>query len=95
MYGIKKVLIDKNNVLYPYCRNTTEAANNLYNATLFRFRQVMTGVYKDAPTENEQSVLDEIKNALPAMGSKYEMPTKGKTFLSLMSGFQVNVRRTL
>lgn len=45
------------------------AANNLYNATLFRVRQVITGVKKNekAITPNEKEILDEIFNNLPQM----------------------------
>lgn len=82
MYGIQKILIRKGDALYQYCCDTTESANDLYNATLFRIRQVLTGVYKETPTENEQSVLDEIRNALPAMGGDYVMPHREATFLS-------------
>ena len=56
----------------------------MYNATLFRLRQVLSGLNKEPKelTANEKEVLDEIANHLPLMGSKFKMPEKGKTFLS-------------
>ena len=84
MYCTRTVQIHSADAIYPYCDQMTKAANNLFNAALFRFRQVLTAVEKDSSkwTSNEVAVMQEIKDALPLMGSKYAMPTKGKQFLS-------------
>lgn len=84
MYSVLKFAIKSNDELYPYCDAITKAANNLKNAALFRVRQVLTMVEKpfDQLTDNEREVYNEIAFNLSAMGSKYEMPHKGRTFLS-------------
>ena len=84
MYSTRKVVIRSGNPLYNYCISVTQASNNMFNAALYRVRQVMTGVSKEesALTQNEKDVLDEIRTALPSMGKGYNMPTAGKSFLS-------------
>ncbi|MBQ6344194.1 MAG: IS200/IS605 family accessory protein TnpB-related protein, partial [Anaerolineaceae bacterium] len=61
----------------------TSLTNNLENTVLFRVRQVMFAVSKDPSglTENERKVMEEIRDALPKMGSKFKMPSQGKFFL--------------
>lgn len=84
MYSTRKVVIRSGHPLYNYCLSVTQASNNMFNAALYRVRQVLTGVSKEdsALTKNEKDVLDEIRNALPSMGKGYNMPTAGKSFLS-------------
>ena len=64
MYYVQNVQVKPEDSLYSYCDRLTKAANNLYNATLFRIRQVMTGVKKDPSelTENEKNVFEEIQS---------------------------------
>lgn len=84
MYRTIKVSVKKEDPLYNYCDNITKLTNNLSNATLFRIRQVMTGLNKDpqSRTVNENEIISEIERALPNMGPKYSMPTAEKWFLS-------------
>ena len=84
MYQTIRVCIRPKDELYDYCDGQTRAANNLYNASLYRVRQVLTMFNKPAEelTDNEKNVYNEIASALPIMGYKYKMPSKGKTFLS-------------
>lgn len=84
MYCTRTVQVHPADAIYPYCDQITKAANNLYNAALFRFRQVLTAVEKDpsAWTANEKEIMDEIRDAMPGMGPRYCMPEKGKRFLS-------------
>lgn len=84
MYHELKILIRKNDPLFPYVDDVSAKSKNLYNATLFRLRQVMTGIKKDekSRTENEQSVLDEIAACLPHMPARFSMPTPEKNMLS-------------
>ena len=91
MYYVQNVQVKPEDTLYPYCDKLTKAANNLYNATLFRIRQVMTGVKKDPSelTENEKNVFEEIQCMLESLqnegkGNKHKMPTKEHPSLSFM-----------
>lgn len=83
--------------MYDYCDSITNAANNLYNATLFRIRQVMTAMSKNPSDwqENERTVMKELETYLPAMNENrakskrkkkatelFEMPTKEKWLLN-------------
>ena len=83
MYHVLKVHIGPKDKLYTYCDAITHAANNLRNAALFRTRQVLTMVDKsyENMTDNEREVYNELQMALPLMGKKYSMPSKGNTFL--------------
>lgn len=86
MYQAKRINIsrEKHPGIYEYLDSLCHAANNLRNAALFRVRQVLTMTEKaeTAYTSNEKEVFNEIKKALPLMGSRYRMPEKGKSFLS-------------
>ena len=83
MHHVVKYEIKQTDELYGYCDTITKAANNLRNAALFRFRQVLTMVDKplEKITENELEIYNELQTYLPVMGHKYKMPVKGKTFL--------------
>ena len=88
MYINRRILIGKSHVLHPYFDGMTRAANNLYNAALFRIRQVMTAVNKDPKqwTCNETEIWDEITDNLSKMNASrakpFEMPSAGKWLLS-------------
>ena len=84
LYMIRSVTIKPQDELFDYCETVTALVNNLENATLFRVRQVLfaSGKEESALSENEKSVIDEIRAALPEMGPKYKMPKKGKSALS-------------
>lgn len=89
MYSAIKFQIRKGDEFFDYCDQITKAANNLYNAALFRVRQVLTFTNKSQAqwTDNEWEVFRELEVALPLMNQvskkqQYKMPTAGKTFLS-------------
>lgn len=84
MYRSVHIDIDRKHPMFSYFDRLTALSNNLYNATLFRMRQVMTGVKKSDTErqENEKEVLTEIERALPFMGDGYSMPTEKKWLLS-------------
>jgi len=88
MYHDLKFVINKNHHLFSYLENVSVKANNLYNAALFRQRQVMTATAKLADglpvTDNEQDIMTEIEKALPSMPKKFSMPRKGKWALSYL-----------
>ena len=66
--------------VFEYFDKITKAGNCLYNATLFRIRQVLTLTEKPPEkwTDNEREVYDEILKALPLMPKKFAMPTGQK-----------------
>lgn len=80
----RKAQVDSKHAMYSYFDNWSRKANNLANAIRLRQRQGITAVSKnDADwTDNEREIMAEIKNALPTMGKKYNMPTAGQLFLS-------------
>ena len=84
MYHTIQVIIDRKHPMFNYFDNVTRLANNLYNATLFRMRQVKSGLFKepDKRQQNEIDVLTEIENALMFMTGNPVMPTKETWFLS-------------
>ncbi|MBQ6519924.1 MAG: IS200/IS605 family accessory protein TnpB-related protein [Anaerolineaceae bacterium] len=84
IYQTRSVTIKSKDEPFAYCDQVTALTNNLENTVLFRVRQVMFAVSKDPSglTENERKVMEEIRDALPKMGSKFKMPSKGKFFLS-------------
>lgn len=61
MYRVKKVQISEKNCLYDYLLNISKLSNNLYNATLFRVRQLMTSRDKEILSDNEIQVLHEVE----------------------------------
>ena len=83
-YYVYNLQISVKSPLRNYCLQQTQYANNMYNATLFRTRQVMTAVKKDPSqwSENEKEIMDEIRNTLPNMNPKYKMPTADDFFLN-------------
>lgn len=46
MYNVLNIQVSGGNALHSYLDETTKYVNNLYNAVLFRARQVMTFVQK-------------------------------------------------
>ena len=87
MYHSMHIDIHSNHPMYPYFDTVCALSNNLYNAMLFRVRQVMTGIQKE-PSErqaNEVEVISSIESALPSMkaiNDKLQMPTASKWMLS-------------
>lgn len=90
-YRTRQFVIRPSDPLYQYFDDLYLKAKNLYNAALFRVRQVMTGTQKDIDQRqpNEQEVLDEIARALPAMNAirwKTYMKSVRKLLNQAMSG---------
>lgn len=86
MYHVIKVKVGQEHPMFPYMEHVTKCGNNVYNAGLFRVRQIFTALNKDENkrTENERFVLQEIEDTLPRMqtpNKHFEMPTKKKCVL--------------
>lgn len=87
MYKVVKIQVkNKDSELYKYCERFTRAANNLYNAAMFRVRQVATAMEKKPKdlTANEKEVLAEIEHMFLTSdkAQKLHRPQRGKCFLS-------------
>ena len=86
MYRDSQTIISKDHKMYEYFKTISEKANNLYNAALFRQRQVMTAVSKLAEgiaiTDNEKEVMDEIEYVFSVNPDKYRKPSAGRWALS-------------
>lgn len=66
MYQTVQMLISEKNYPEVFCfaQKNSVLAKNLYNAALFRIRQVFTGWDKQKRSENEEQVFEEIKATL-------------------------------
>ena len=72
-YRVVQSQITKRNQLYDYCNGNAERAKLLYNAALFRIRQIFTGYDKDSRTDNEKEVFAEVdllQQAFPSIKVK-------------------------
>ncbi|MGN0168172.1 MAG: RNA-guided endonuclease InsQ/TnpB family protein [Acetatifactor sp.] len=67
MYHTLRIQVKQGNPLYVYLEQTSHLANNLYNAGLFRCRQLITAAKKDRKdlAENEKEVIKEFSLAFP------------------------------
>ena len=67
MYKTIKIQVNQASGLHPYCGSLCRLSNNLYNASLFRYRQVMTARNKTEAelTDNEREVMKEMQDTLP------------------------------
>ena len=72
MYRTHKIRIKKGHRLHKYFDGLCADAKNLYNATNFHFRQVLTGTRKDPTTITplEKEAIDTINDALPAINRR-------------------------
>lgn len=59
-YRVVQSQVAHGNCIYTYCDSNARLAKLLYNAALFRIRQIFTGYSKDARTENEAEVFAEV-----------------------------------
>lgn len=59
-YRVVQCQVAQGNFIYQYCDSNAKLAKLLYNAALFRIRQIFTGYGKDPLTVNEQQVFDEV-----------------------------------
>lgn len=71
MYRVSRVLVSKSrqSQLYAYLFRYSQLAKNLHNAALFRMRQNFTAYGKTNLTENEITVMDEIRLMQEQYGS--------------------------
>lgn len=67
MYHTLQIQVKQSDPLYAYLEQTSHLANNLYNAGLFRCRQLITASKKEQKdlTENEKEVIKEFSSAFP------------------------------
>lgn len=61
MYSALPIIVKGNSPLGLYCEENARRAKNLYNAALFRIRQIFTAYGKDSLTENEKEVMEELR----------------------------------
>ena len=66
MYSVLPIIVNNDSPLWQYCEENSCRAKNLYNAALFRIRQIFTARGKESLTENEQEVMDELKKMTEA-----------------------------
>ena len=59
-YRVIQCQIAQDNLIHDYCDSTAQKAKLLYNAALFRIRQIFTGWDKDSRTDNEKEVFAEV-----------------------------------
>ena len=69
MYRVFRYVIKPSDTLFEYCNIQTHLSCNLYNASLFLIRQMLTYFQKSSPTTNEQNIFNEIQYALPGMNN--------------------------
>lgn len=75
----KRMTVDKNHWFFSSCDDFTSNGNNLYNAVLFRERQIFTAKRKDKNdiTPNEQEIINEINKY-----GKVDILNRKSSFLS-------------
>lgn len=62
VYTVRQIIIKKTNAdIYNYCQRRAELAYRLYNAALFRIRQIFTGFNRESLNDNQKQVFAEIK----------------------------------
>ena len=79
MYKVLNCIIRRNHQLYDYLDVMSHNACNLYNAALFRERQMMTSRDKERSElqELQREVIKEVEYALPLMHQKRKVPPSG------------------
>lgn len=79
MYRTVNIQISRSSELFEWCSHNARCANNLYNAALFRERQMMSSTRKSLHqlTDNELEVMSEVEFAKPAMSKPREVPKSG------------------
>ena len=60
-YRVVQCQVAPGNCIYDYCGSNAKMAKLLYNAALFRIRQIFTGYDKQARTANEKEVFAEVE----------------------------------
>ncbi len=79
MYKVLNCIIRRNHPLFEYLDTFSSRANNLYNAALFRERQMMTSRNKDDSELNDlpKEVIQEVEYALSLMRKQRTIPQSG------------------
>ena len=75
MYNVRQFVINeyRHKILFSYCNEQSLLACNLYNASLFRIRQIFTGWDKPNRSDNENQVFGEVallESAYPSIKVK-------------------------
>ena len=60
-YSVAQRVISKKDSIYDYCDDLSRKSKLLYNASLFRIRNIFTGYEKEHLTSNEAKVFGEVK----------------------------------
>ena len=60
-YRVIQCQVAQKNLIYDYCNDNAQKAKLLYNAALFRIRQIFTGYDKISRTDNEKEVSSEVE----------------------------------
>lgn len=77
-YRVIQCQIAQDNLIYDYCDSNAQKAKLLYNAALFRIRQIFTGWDKDSHTDNEKEAFAEVtllQQTYPSIKVKLAIPT--------------------
>ena len=79
MYRTVNIQISRDSELFEWCNHNARCANNLYNAALFRERQMMSSARKSLHqlTDNELEVMSEVEFAKLDMSKPREVPRSG------------------
>ena len=79
MYCTRNIMVTDSD-LFEWCDTVAHKANNLYNAALFRIRQVFTGWGKADLNDNQKEVFSELEVMIrKAWGSFWRMKSRRRT----------------
>ena len=81
-YRVTQRIISSDDLLYPYFDDLCRKSKLLYNAALFRVRNIFTGYDKEHRTENEVEVFQEVallQQSYPNMHVKTDSTVDGQT----------------
>lgn len=70
MYQVTKTSINTKHELYGYCSKMTSLSRSLYNASLFRVRNIFTGFDKESLSDLEKEVFSEVLQTEQACNCK-------------------------
>ena len=80
-YRVTQRIISSDDLLYPYFDDLCRKSKLLYNAALFRVRNIFTGYDKEHRTENEVEVFQEVANVLKTQTARKARKLYGETIL--------------
>ena len=75
MYNIASIEIKEKDII-EYSKELAILSNNLYNRTLYIYRQLFTGLSKEIPTTNEKEVIDLINKYIKLYNKKLKSKYK-------------------